>query len=207
MIQSLTEMLIALPAIMIALTFHEYAHGKVADILGDSTPYYQGRLTLNPLPHIDWVGFLMLFLFHFGWAKPVQVNPLNFKNVSPKQGMMLVSLAGPGMNIFLAFLGMLALKFLLPFQGQEWVVVSINLIRPLIYINLILAAFNLIPLPPLDGSKVIAGLLPDSGAKILYSLEPYGPLILLLLIVTGGAAYIFLPLANLLNKLLYLIVF
>ena len=181
MIQSLSEMLIALPAIMIALTFHEYAHGKVADILGDSTPYYQGRLTLNPLPHIDWIGFFMLILFHFGWAKPVQVNPYNFKNVSPKQGMMLVSLAGPGMNILLAFLGMLAYKYLLPFQGQEWAIMTINMIHPLIYINLILAAFNLIPLPPLDGSKIVAGLLPDSGAEMFYSLEPYGPLILLLL--------------------------
>lgn len=207
MIQSLSEMLIALPAIMIALTFHEYAHGKVADILGDSTPYYQGRLTLNPLPHIDWVGFFMLILFHFGWAKPVQVNPYNFKNVSPKQGMMLVSLAGPGMNILLAFLGMLAYKYLLPFQGQEWAIMTINLIHPLIYINLILAAFNLIPLPPLDGSKIVAGLLPDSGAKMFYSLEPYGPLILLLLIITGAAAYIFLPLASFLNTLLYAIVF
>ncbi|MDD2620868.1 MAG: site-2 protease family protein, partial [Syntrophomonadaceae bacterium] len=99
MLQSITEMLVALPAIVIALTFHEYAHGKVADMLGDTTPYYQGRLTLNPLPHIDWLGFIMLFIFHFGWAKPVQVNPYNFKNISIKKGMMLVSLAGPGMNI------------------------------------------------------------------------------------------------------------
>jgi Zn-dependent protease len=105
MIQSLSEMLIALPAIMIALTFHEYAHGKVADILGDSTPYYQGRLTLNPLPHIDWVGFFMLILFHFGWAKPVQVNPYNFKNVSPKQGMMLVFAGGTGHEYSLSFSG------------------------------------------------------------------------------------------------------
>ena len=81
----IVEMLVALPAILIALTFHEYAHGKVADLLGDDTPYYQGRLTLNPLPHIDWIGFAMLFIFHFGWAKPVQVNPNNFRNVGYKK--------------------------------------------------------------------------------------------------------------------------
>ena len=111
------------------------------------------------------------------------------------------------MNILLAFLGMLAYKYLLPFQGQEWAIMTINMIHPLIYINLILAAFNLIPLPPLDGSKIVAGLLPDSGAEMFYSLEPYGPLILLLLIITGAAAYIFLPLAGFLNTLLYAIVF
>ncbi|MDD3268097.1 MAG: site-2 protease family protein [Syntrophomonadaceae bacterium] len=207
MLQSLTEMLIALPAIMIALVFHEYAHGKVADLLGDTTPYYQGRLTLNPLPHIDWLGFIMLFVFHFGWAKPVQVNPYNFKNISIKKGMMLVSLAGPGMNILLAFIGLLAYKYLAPLQNLEWAAMTISLIQPLIYINLILAAFNLIPLPPLDGSKILAGLLPDTGAQYIYSLEQYGPLILLLLIVSGMAGKIFMPLANLLYSLLTMIVF
>ncbi|MEN6348130.1 MAG: site-2 protease family protein [Syntrophomonas sp.] len=207
MLQSITEMLIALPAIVIALTFHEYAHGKTADLLGDSTPYYQGRLTLNPLPHIDWLGFLMLFIFQFGWAKPVQVNPFNFKKMGIKKGMMLVSLAGPGMNILLAFIGLLLYKFLLPVQGLEWGTVAINLVQPLISINLILAAFNLIPLPPLDGSKILAGLLPDEGAHLIYSLEQYGPLILLLLIITGIAGKIFLPLANMLYRLLLAIVF
>lgn len=207
MLQSITEMLIALPAIVIALTFHEYAHGKTADLLGDHTPYYQGRLTLNPLPHIDWVGFLMLFIFHFGWAKPVQVNPYNFKNISIKKGMMLVSLAGPGMNILLAFIGLVLYKYLLPYQDLEWGIMASSLLQPLVYINLILAAFNLIPLPPLDGSKILAGLLPDSGAHLLYSLEQYGPLILLLLIVTGIAGKVFLPLANLLYSILTAIVF
>ncbi|HZJ83940.1 MAG TPA: site-2 protease family protein, partial [Syntrophomonadaceae bacterium] len=109
---SLLDMFIWLPAILIALTFHEYAHALVADRLGDSTPHYQGRLTLNPLPHIDWIGFLMLLIFRFGWAKPVQVNPYNFKNTGVKKGMMLVSLAGPAMNILLAFIGMFLLKIL-----------------------------------------------------------------------------------------------
>ncbi len=207
MLQSITEMIIALPAIVIALVFHEYAHGKAADLLGDSTPYYQGRLTLNPLPHIDWLGFIMLFIFHFGWAKPVQVNPYNFKNISIKKGMMLVSLAGPGMNILLASVGMIAYKYLVPFQGLEWADTTLSLIHPLIYINIILAAFNLIPLPPLDGSKILAGLLPDTGAHYIYSLEQYGPIILLLLIVSGLAGRIFMPLANLIYTLLAAIIF
>lgn len=205
--QWLIETLTWLPAIVIALTFHEYAHGKVADWLGDDTPYYQGRLTLNPLPHIDWLGFLMLVFFKFGWAKPVQVNPYNFKGISIKTGMMLVSLAGPVMNIVLALLGMIIYKILLPYQNGEWVIIWLQLLSPLIYINLILAAFNLIPVPPLDGSKILAGVLPDSGAQFIYSLEQYGPLLLLLLIATNLAGKIIMPLVNILYSALHAIVF
>ena len=200
--QGLTEMLIWLPAILIALTFHEFAHGWVADKLGDDTPYYQGRLTLNPLAHIDWVGFIMLLIFQFGWAKPVQVNPRNFRNINPKTGMMLVSLAGPGMNLLLALIGMIALKLISPHQGSDWAALAIPLLQPLVYIDLILAAFNLIPLPPLDGSKILAGLLPDSGARMIYSLEQYGPLILLLLILSGAVGKILWPLVNFLYAVL-----
>jgi Zn-dependent protease len=205
--QWLIDTLIWLPAILIALTFHEFAHGLVADWLGDRTPFYQGRLTLNPLPHIDWMGFLMLLIFKFGWAKPVQVDPRNFKNVSMKKGMMLVSLAGPGMNMLLALLSMLALKLLIPYQNGQWISLFIPLLQPLVYINLILAAFNLIPVPPLDGSKILAGVLPDSGARFMYSLEQYGPLILLLLIVSNMVGKILWPLVNLLYGILNAIVF
>lgn len=204
---SIVDMFIWLPAILIALTFHEYAHALVADRLGDSTPYYQGRLTINPLPHIDWVGFIMLMIFRFGWAKPVQVNPYNFKNVDIKKGMMLVSLAGPAMNILLAFIGMVLLRFLSPYQYDQNVIMLIRLVQPLVQINLILAAFNLIPIPPLDGSKILAGLLPNSGAQFIYSLEQYGPLFLLLLIFTGAVGTILYPIINALYTLLYLIVF
>lgn len=204
--QWLIDTLIWLPAILIALTFHEFAHGWVADRLGDTTPYYQGRLTLNPLPHIDWVGFLMLLIFKFGWAKPVQVNPLNFKNVSYKKGMMMVSLAGPGMNMLLALVSMLLLKLLIPYQSSQWIALFVPLLTPLVYINLILAAFNLIPVPPLDGSKILAGILPDSGARFMYSLEQYGPLILLLLIVSDMVGKILWPLVNILYGILNVIV-
>lgn len=208
---SFINMIIALPAIVVALTFHEYAHGRVADMLGDDTPYYQGRLTINPLPHIDWVGFLMLFIFHFGWAKPVQVNPYKFKKVGVKKGMMLVSLAGPLMNIFLALIGMIVFR-LVGFDPHTGLYnpnmeVIVRLIYPLVSINLILAAFNLIPVPPLDGSKILAGLLSDSGANKVYSLEQYGPLILLLLIFTGAVGKIIWPLHDVLFDIIYMLVF
>src|SRR5665647_1814157 len=209
--QSVYNMLIALPAILIALTFHEYAHGQVADWLGDSTPYYQGRLTLNPLPHIDWIGFFALMFFHFGWAKPVQVNPNNFKNVSVKTGMMLVSIAGPLMNILLALVAMITLRLLSfnPELGTYSGNLSalIQMLIPLVQINIILAVFNLIPVPPLDGSKILAGLLPDKGTRFIYSLEQYGPLLLLLLIFTNLAGKIIWPMYNVLYALIYGIVF
>ncbi len=203
--QYLYEMLITLPAILIALTFHEYAHGRVADWLGDDTPYLQGRLTINPLPHIDWIGFFMLMFVNFGWAKPVMVNPYNFKNVSVKKGMMLVSLAGPLMNILLACAAMIALRLI----NFDPVLYSGNMtelglmLEPLVRINIILAVFNLIPVPPLDGSKILAGLLPDSGAQFIYSLEQYGPLILLFLIFTNLAGKIIWPLYNLVFNFIY----
>jgi Zn-dependent protease len=199
--------LVWLPAVLIALTFHEFAHGWVADKLGDRTPFYQGRLTLNPLPHIDWVGFFMLLIFKFGWAKPVQVDPRNFKNVSRKKGMMLVSLAGPGMNLVLAFLGLLVLKLLVPEQSAAWASLLISLLLPLIYINVILAFFNLIPIPPLDGSKILAGLLPDAGAQIVYSLERYGPIILLVLVLTNSFDKVLSPLFNLVDGILRMYIY
>ncbi|HZK43954.1 MAG TPA: site-2 protease family protein [Syntrophomonadaceae bacterium] len=204
---AIIDIFIWLPAILIALTFHEFAHAYVANKLGDDTSYHQGRLTLNPLPHIDWVGFIMLIIFKFGWAKPVQVNPYNFKNTGVKKGMMLVSLAGPAMNIILAILGMIMLKLLSPYLYSESAVMAVRLIQPLVQINLILAVFNLLPVPPLDGSKVLAGLLPDSGANVLYSLEQYGPLILILLIFTGVISKVLFPLVNALYGFLYFIFF
>lgn len=205
--QSVYNMLIILPAILIALTLHEYAHGQAAAWLGDDTPYLQGRLTINPLPHIDWVGFFMLMFFKFGWAKPVQVNPYNFKNVGVKKGMMLVSLAGPLMNILLACIGMIALR-LLNFDPQVGQYSGnmpelIQMLLPLVQINIILAVFNLIPVPPLDGSKILAGLLPDAGAQFIYSMEQYGPIILLLLIFTNLAQKIIWPLYNLVYAIIY----
>ncbi|MBS4024550.1 MAG: site-2 protease family protein [Clostridia bacterium] len=191
-----------LPGILVAIAFHEYAHGKVADLLGDPTPRYQGRLTINPISHLDIMGTLLFIIAGFGWAKPVEVNPLNFRG-DKRRGMMLVALAGPAMNLTMAFLGTLVLAFV----GTNFYV---NLfVWPLVLYNVILAVFNLIPVPPLDGSKILAGILPREAAGYVYQLEAYGPLILLLLIFTGATQTIIMPIVGtilgILNSLLNII--
>lgn len=178
--------LAAIPAILIAITFHEYAHGKVASLLGDPTPGAQGRLTLNPLAHLDPIGTLLLFVAGFGWAKPVQVNPLHFKG-DRKRGMMFVSLAGPLMNLVLAYLSAIALQIFFRVGGNIGGASGYlqQFLYLLLFYNVILAVFNLLPIPPLDGSKILAGILPYKQQGIIYNLEQYGTIILLLLIVTG----------------------
>ncbi len=187
---SLFELLVLLPAILIGLTFHEFAHGWVADRLGDRTARYQGRLTLNPLAHIDPVGFIMLILFKFGWAKPVPVNPYNLRT-DPARGMLMVSLAGPAANLLVALVTSLILA-----SGLARLVPYGNLVFYLtLQINVILAVFNLIPVPPLDGSKIVAGLFPGR-ARFIYGMETYGTVILLLLLFTGVLGKILWPLVN-----------
>ncbi|HBX24342.1 MAG TPA: site-2 protease family protein [Desulfotomaculum sp.] len=190
---SLTELALLLPAILIGLTFHEFAHGWVADRLGDSTARNQGRLTLNPIAHIDPMGFLMLILFRFGWAKPVPVNPYNLR-MDPAKGMLMVSLAGPAANILVALaaalLWRLGIHDLIPYGYGAILLILI------IQINVVLAIFNLLPVPPLDGSKILAGLFP-SQAKFIYGMETYGMVILLLLMFTGFIGKVLWPVVNL----------
>ena len=138
------QLLIMLPGLLIALSFHEYAHARMADYLGDDTPYYQGRLTLNPLAHIDWLGFFMLLIARFGWAKPVQVNPMNFKGVDIRKGMMLVSLAGPGMNFLLAVVAAVLMKVVFSLPHTSNTIVVLTLLEPLLLFNVVLRIFNLI---------------------------------------------------------------
>lgn len=180
------------PAILIGLAVHEFAHACVADRLGDRTARALGRLTLNPLVHIDILGLILLFIAGFGWAKPVPVNPYNFRG-NIKQGMLLVSLAGPVSNFLLACLAAVLLAVL----GANPVLST--LLKTMIYINVVLAVFNLIPIPPLDGSKVLAGLLPGRQEWMVY-LEQYGVLLLLLLMLTGAIGkflqWFVLPLAG-----------
>ncbi|NLC52068.1 MAG: site-2 protease family protein, partial [Firmicutes bacterium] len=154
----LSDLLYSLPAILIALTVHEYAHARVAYAFGDPTAKLQGRLSLNPLDHIDPIGLLMLIIARFGWAKPVPINPFNFHD--RRQGILWVSLAGPLTNFIAGFFSMFLFSVLTPAVPYQLQAAFTRFFINLIIINVYLAVFNLIPLPPLDGSKILASLLP-----------------------------------------------
>ncbi len=179
-----------LPGLIIALVIHEYAHARVAVAMGDFTPKMMGRLTLNPRAHIDPIGLLMLFLVRFGWAKPVMINPRNFKD--PKKGDILVSLAGPGANLLTAFVALVVWLVLikLGFGKSAGVTMVFQLI--VIY-NINFAIFNMIPLPPLDGSHILKYFLPHDLAYKFVQLERYSFLILVVLIWTPILHMIFVP--------------
>ncbi len=188
--------------LLAAVTIHEVAHGLVAYYLGDPTAKMVGRLSLNPVKHLDLFGTLAFILTQaIGWAKPVPVNPQNFKN--PRRDMMWVALAGPAANFVLAGLCAVFIRllpyFLYPLSllGKSWVTFfgkPIFLMLVLgIQLNIGLALFNLIPIPPLDGSRILSGLLPKPLAYQYSRLEPYGFILLLLLIFTGTIQKIILP--------------
>ncbi|KAF0182195.1 MAG: transmembrane protein [Nitrospirae bacterium] len=195
----------ALP-ILIAITFHEVAHGFVAYKLGDPTAKMMGRLTLNPLSHIDpWGTVLMPGLllvltngqFVFGYAKPVPINPNNFKN--PRRDMAISAAAGPATNILLAFISLMLLKLVSAGAleaGSDASVILTPLMLMLkagIIMNIVLAAFNMLPIPPLDGGRVLMGFLPLHQAAALEKIEPYGFFIVLALVATGLTNYLVLP--------------
>lgn len=183
------ELLISLPAILLAITIHEFSHGLAAHLLGDPTPKNQGRLTLNPIPHLDPLGALMLLVAHFGWAKPVQVNPFNFRG-NRQRGMLIVAFAGPASNLLVALLGGILYNLV---YGISYYFSAFSL--SLITINIYLALFNLIPIPPLDGSKILASILPRRMHGFLYQLEAYGTIILVLLIATNITSKVLGPIA------------
>ncbi|MGD9473505.1 MAG: site-2 protease family protein, partial [Eubacteriaceae bacterium] len=141
------SLLLSLPGILLAISFHEMAHGFAADAMGDPTPKLAGRLTVNPLKHIDPLGLLSMLLFRFGWAKPVPINPLNFKD--RKKGMIVVSLAGILTNLLLGFLAMATYFIVVPLQNE----VLMTIIYYIYFYNVVFAVFNILPIPPLDGSK------------------------------------------------------
>ncbi len=170
--------LLALP-LLYSVIIHELAHGWVSLRLGDPTAKYLGRLTLNPLKHLDPIGTLMLFIFGFGWARPV---PVNLNNIRSRRGLFLVSSAGIIANIIFAFLGVLLYR-LLNLAPSEAAGIMLYYFTQ---INIMLAAFNLIPIPPLDGSKILAGLLPENFQNILARLEPYGFFIIIGLLYLGA---------------------
>jgi Zn-dependent protease len=175
--------------LMVGFTVHEFAHAWTADQLGDDTPRFNGRLTLNPLAHLDPLGSLMLLIAGFGWAKPVPVNPYTLQRRTPA-GMMLVSAAGPFSNLMMAIVAAIPFKagLLEPtFFSASRVLPSLSFVLSLfILFNLFLLFFNLIPIFPLDGEKVLEYYLPPSGKDTLHRLRPYGPMILMLLVFLGS---------------------
>ena len=167
-------------AIFLCLTVHETCHGLAAYALGDPTAKSMHRLSLNPLRHIDWIGLLMMFAVGFGWAKPVPVDPRYFKK--PKQGMALTALAGPVSNLLLAAAALALLRgAVLVLSGTDWAIWLVNFLLELSILSVGLGLFNLIPIPPLDGSKVLAAFLPDRAYVTLMRYERYGILVLLVL--------------------------
>lgn len=184
------EMLYRLPAVFIGFSFHEYAHALAAYHMGDNTAKNNGRLTIDPMAHIDPLGILMLIIFKFGWAKPVPINPANFKN--RKKGIILVSLAGPMMNFAIAIITLLIYGLMYFKFGIKNVILD-RIIINVYFINIGLGIFNLIPLPPLDGSKILAGLLPTKIEYKFYQYEQYSYILLLILIFTNAIDYILGP--------------
>jgi Zn-dependent protease len=185
-----SDMIFRIPALLIALTIHEYAHARVAVAFGDPTPRILGRLTLNPLAHLDPLGLIMLWIFRFGWAKPVPVNPNNFTN--HKNGMIGVSLAGPFANILVAFT--VAILFAVLVKLDLLNNFTAKILSFTYMYNVVFAIFNLIPLPPLDGSKVLMAVLPGRQSDWLERIEPYAPFILMGLIYIGAIGVIINPL-------------
>ena len=199
---SLTGLIAGLPGLVIALVIHEYAHAKAADVMGDFTPRMTGRLTLNPMAHIDPIGLIMLLVVRFGWAKPVMINARNFRNW--RQGELLVALAGPVANRLVAFISLLAMAVLFKLgMFSEGVRLVLSM---MVLFNINFAIFNMLPLPPLDGSKVLMVLLPGRLAYKLMSLERYSFIILIFLMMTPFLTMILIPLQRLVLSVFNLII-
>jgi Zn-dependent protease len=202
-----TATLIAVPALL-ALTLHEVAHGLAALWMGDSTAKDAGRLTLNPLKHLDLVGTIAIFIVRIGWAKPVPVNPSRFKN--PAKGMLLVSAAGPAMNFLLAvaFAALLGALALLPVPAEGTVQHQamgplVNMVAMGVIINLALGFFNLLPVPPLDGANILAGLLPPSAGAAFMRMGRWGFLLVIVLAFTGVLGKVLWPMVDASRTLLF----
>ena len=178
----LSDIPIKILLLLVAFPIHEFAHAWTANRLGDDTPRLAGRLTLNPLAHLDILGSLMILVSFVGWAKPVPVNPYALQRRTPA-GMMIVAAAGPISNVALAVL--VALPFQLGLVSSTGSIVG-GLLASFIFLNLILFFFNLIPIFPLDGEKVLAYFLPPGGQALLAQVRPYGPILLVLVIVLGA---------------------
>ena len=204
---ALLSFVISIPGILIAITFHEFAHAFAADKLGDDTPRLQGRLSLNPLAHLDPIGSLMLLFVGVGWGKPVQINPNNFnRTVSISKGEAIVSAAGPIMNFILAIVFCIVYfviyKFAGTFVDTQIGGIVLSIILSTVYINLGLGIFNLIPMPPLDGSKILKNFLPYRARAWMESNEYLFYMIFLALWIFGILGNIISPLINIVSDLL-----
>ena len=196
--------------ILFGLTVHEYAHGLMADRLGDSTPREMGRLTLNPLSHLDPIGTLVFFVTQaFGWARPVSINPDNL--TSPRRDMMWIALAGPLANFLLAMFCAILYHLTNSMvtgnigNGGGWLMVPFQqMVVAGVVVNLSLGLINLIPIPPLDGGRILAGLLPQRHAGYLEKIDSYGAILLLILVLSDSLSFFLLPLlSGLAGLLLY----
>ena len=175
-------LIILIPILIFSLCFHEFSHGYMAYRLGDHTAARNGRLTLNPLAHLDPIGSLMILFVGFGWAKPVPVNPVNFSN--PRIDMMKVAIAGPASNLMLAFIGGLIIRFINTFNIMTSDYMNL-IITYFMFVNIMLAVFNMIPIAPLDGSQIFGGIISKYNSELAWKLQMYGPKILLGLILFG----------------------
>jgi Zn-dependent protease len=206
------KIVVSVLPILIAITFHEVSHGFVANRLGDPTAKFTGRLTLNPIAHIDPIGTLLMPIvlfylsggqFVFGYAKPVPINPMNFRD--PKRDMAISAAAGPITNIALAIISQIILMHvIIPASTVFPESFSLNVLKPIawmfrvsVIINIVLAVINLIPIPPLDGGRVLIGFLPHKQAVSYSKIEPYGFIIVIVLFITGIAHIVIYPLVAL----------
>ena len=195
--------LLTLPGVILAMSFHEFAHAFAAVKLGDNTPRNQGRLTLDPLKHIDPVGIFLLIFAHIGWGKPVQINSNNFTKVSKGKGEAIVALAGPLMNFLLAFILLIIFYAILVFIPNTGVIKSLASLNVLsivitilyyaIVVNIGLGVFNLIPIPPLDGSKIFLKLLPYKAQRWIDEHMNIISMVFLILFISGLLSYITTP--------------
>ncbi len=192
-------------ALVVAITIHEFSHAYAADRLGDPTPRLQGRLTLNPLAHLDPLGTLMLLIARFGWGKPVVFDPFNLRH--PRRDAAIISFAGPLSNLIMATFCAVLLQILLQYRlallGNSLgiaVYALMGMLRPIIILNVVLAIFNLVPIHPLDGFKIVGGILPKEYAQQWYELEPYGMIFLIFLIfpIFGGSS----PISNIISPII-----
>lgn len=197
----LLALLLTLPAVLIAITFHEYAHAFAADKLGDDTPRRQGRLSLNPFAHLDPVGSFLLIFAGFGWGKPVETDPRNYtRNISMDKGQAIVSIAGPLMNFLIAFITTIIYALIVKFSPLTLMStmgnVLVVLLVQIIVTNIGLGVFNLIPLPPLDGSKIFNHFLPYKAKEWMYNNQQYLYIAFILIWITGLAGMIVSPVSN-----------